>query len=554
MGNAAVHAVNDADSLRGVISAQNADTCVLEAYLLLSQDFSNRYQYDSALSCLNKASGFSQKQGDEKYVYKIYEKYSDLFSLSGNFALALQYQFKMLNLLDEDMRVTNDTLRVGRSYVDLYNDLGTTFFYNENPTKGLAYCQKAYALAQSLQKQFPEHSFHDKMLILHLNIGSIYIGLKDFMQARLSFERAIEMNRADGNKKYNGVLYNNLGIIYKENGDCEKAFPYYENALQIREELNDTAGMAQVLNNLGNCYIIVGKYEKAINVFKQSMVYSKRSKNIKSEMYAAGSLSQAYEDIQNYSAALTAHKLFKQLHDSIVNNDAVRKAASLELQYQYDKQIKEQELEKEILLAKKERKALIFLIIAAIFLFSILILILLYRNQRIKIRQVKLKQEHLELEQENLMLEKQNLKLDLELRNKELATHVMYLVNKNEFIASITEKLLTIRPLLLPEHMAWVQDIIREMKSNIDNTVWDEFEVRFQQVHEDFYRKLSEVYPDLTPNETKLCAFMRLNMTTKDISAITFQSVKSIQVARARLRKKMGITRDDNLVTVLQQL
>jgi DNA-binding CsgD family transcriptional regulator len=312
--------------------------------------------------------------------------------------------------------------------------------------------------------------------------------------------------------------------------------------------------MAQVLNNLGNCYLLEGLYENAINSFNQSIEYSRRSRSIKSEMYAAGSLAQAYEDVKNYPEALTAHKLFKQLHDSIVNNEAVRKAASLELQYQYDKQIKEKELEKEILVTKKERKALIFLIVAAIFLFSLFILVLLYRNQRIKIKQVKLVKEHLELEQENLKLEKQNLKLDLDLRNKELATHVMYLVNKNEFIASITEKLLTIRPLLLPENKVWVQEIIREMKSNIDNTVWNEFEVRFQQVHEDFYRKLAKAYPDLTPNETKLCAFMRLNMTTKDISAITFQSLKSIQMARVRLRKKMGITRDDNLIMVLQQL
>jgi tetratricopeptide (TPR) repeat protein/DNA-binding CsgD family transcriptional regulator len=554
MGNVSLYSVNVADSLRNIISKNSSDSSVIRAYLLLNQDFSDRYQYDSALSYLNKAFNYSQKQGDGEYMYKIYEYYSKLFSLSGNYSLAQQYQFKMLNLLDDEMRVTRDTLKVGMRYVDLYNDLGTTFFYNENPSKGLTYFQKSFELARSLQKQFPDQSFQEKMLIFHINIGSAYIGLKDFDKARQSFEEAVEMNRISGNKRYNGVLYNNLGIIFKENGECGKAFPYYENALQIREELKDTAGMAQVLNNLGNCYLVEGLYEKAINSFNQSIEYSRRSRSIKSEMYAAGSLAQAYEDVENYPEALTAHKLFKQLHDSIVNNEAVRKAASLELQYQYDKQIKEKELEKEILVAKKERKALIFLIIAAIFLFSLFILVLLNRNQRIKIKQAKLVKEHLELEQENLQLEKQNLKLDLDLRNKELATHVMYLVNKNEFIASITEKLLTIRPLLLPENKVWVQEIIREMKSNIDNTVWNEFEVRFQQVHEDFYRKLGETYPDLTPNETKLCAFMRLNMTTKDISAITFQSVKSIQVARARLRKKMGITRDDNLVTVLQQL
>ena len=105
-----------------------------------------------------------------------------------------------------------------------------------------------------------------------------------------------------------------------------------------------------------------------------------------------------------------------------------------------------------------------------------------------------------------------------------------------------------------PENNTWIKEILREMQSNVDNTVWGEFEMRFQQVHQDFYQKLLEKYPDLTPNEIKICAFLKLNMTTKDISAITFQSVKSIQVARNRLRKRMGISRDENLVASIQQL
>jgi DNA-binding CsgD family transcriptional regulator len=130
----------------------------------------------------------------------------------------------------------------------------------------------------------------------------------------------------------------------------------------------------------------------------------------------------------------------------------------------------------------------------------------------------------------------------------------MYLLKKNEFITSISEKLLNVNAFLNNEDKKWVQDIVREMRSNVDNTVWGEFEMRFQQVHDDFYERLKEVYPDLTPNEKKICAFLRLNMTTKDISSITFQSVKSIQVARTRLRKKMDMTRDENLISYLQQL
>ncbi|PKP04263.1 MAG: hypothetical protein CVU14_00540 [Bacteroidetes bacterium HGW-Bacteroidetes-9] len=542
------------DSLKSSLHEKISDTTDIKTYFLISETFSTAYKYDSALFYLNKASELSQKLGFTQYEYSLYEKYSKLFTQSGNYSLALQYQFKMLKLLDDQTLVEYDTLELEKKYASLYTDLGTTYFHNENPSKCLAYYQKANNLVKSLSKRYPTHSLDNELLILQINIGAAYIGILEYDKALRYFKEAFEMNRKVKNQKYNGVIFNNMGIIYKENNACDDAFPYYKNALAIRDELKDTSGMAQVLNNLGNCYILKGEYGKAITSFKTAIEYSRRSKSIKSEMYAASSLSQAYEDLKNYADALTMHKLYKQLHDSIINSEEIRKTASLELQYIYEKQIKEKELEKEILLARKERKSLIYLIIAGVFLFSFLIVILLNRNQRIKIKQAKLVQKHLELEQQNLMLERQNLKLDLELRNKELATHVMYLLNKNEFIASITEKLLTIKPLLLPENKAWVQEIIREMKSNIDNTVWNEFEVRFQQVHEDFYIKLGESYPNLTPNETKLCAFMRLNMTTKDISAITFQSVKSIQVARARLRKKMGITRDDNLVTVLQQL
>ena len=62
-----------------------------------------------------------------------------------------------------------------------------------------------------------------------------------------------------------------------------------------------------------------------------------------------------------------------------------------------------------------------------------------------------------------------------------------------------------------------------------------------------------EKYPDLTPNEKKICAFLRLNMSTKDICAITYQSVRSIDMARFRLRKKIGLDSDENLVSFLSQ-
>jgi DNA-binding CsgD family transcriptional regulator len=385
----------------------------------------------------------------------------------------------------------------------------------------------------------------------------------DFTEAERNFQKALEVNESLNNPVNEASLYNNLGIVFKEKKDFDKAFSYYEKALSIRLSLNDSFGLAQTYNNLGDAYCLTGRYDTAIEMLNKAFMLSSQTGNLRSQMKAANFLSVALEKKGDYPRSLEMYKVYSALHDSIISNERVQNAIRLELQYQFEKQLKENELQQQIVLAKKERTTLIYMVISGMLLFSITILILLYRNQRMSMKHADLLQKRLELEGKNLTLEKQNLliekqklEMDLDFKNKELSTHVIYLLKKNEFISSIIQKLITYSKSSTHDAVneSWVKDIMREMQSNIDNTVWNEFEIRFQQVHHEFYQKLTEKYPDLTPNEIKICAFLKLNMTTKDISAITFQSVKSIQVARNRLRRKMGIERDENLVSLLQQL
>lgn len=208
-----------------------------------------------------------------------------------------------------------------------------------------------------------------------------------------------------------------------------------------------------------------------------------------------------------------------------------------------------------------ENEFLVFIISISLLSASVLILILLYRNLKIKTKREKmqfdsliLQRRNLELEKENLLLLNSKLSQEVESKNKELATHVMYLIQKNEFINSVTEKLSELTysdPKQINKQS--LNAIIKQMRANIDKTTWNEFEIRFQQIHKDFYTKLNKKVPNLTLNEKRLCAFLYLNMTTKEISSITFQSVKSIEVARSRLRKKIDIEKD-SLISFLQNL
>ena len=93
-----------------------------------------------------------------------------------------------------------------------------------------------------------------------------------------------------------------------------------------------------------------------------------------------------------------------------------------------------------------------------------------------------------------------------------------------------------------------------ELDNSTSKDTWDEFEVRFKEVHANFYNRLSNEFPDLTAQELRLCAFLRLNMTNKEIAAITYQSLDSLKTARYRLRKKLGLDRDENLVAFFTKI
>ena len=84
--------------------------------------------------------------------------------------------------------------------------------------------------------------------------------------------------------------------------------------------------------------------------------------------------------------------------------------------------------------------------------------------------------------------------------------------------------------------------------------MWSEFETHFSTVFEDFYINLNKRYPGLTPNESKLCALLRLNLSTKEIASITAQNPKSVDMARYRLRKKMNLNSTDNILDIIKSI
>ena len=91
----------------------------------------------------------------------------------------------------------------------------------------------------------------------------------------------------------------------------------------------------------------------------------------------------------------------------------------------------------------------------------------------------------------------------------------------------------------------------QKFELNMREQIWNDFESRFENAFDSFYNILLERFPTLTSNERKLCALIRSGLSSKEISILTFQNSHSVDIARYRLRKKLGLSNDDNLMDFL---
>ena len=130
------------------------------------------------------------------------------------------------------------------------------------------------------------------------------------------------------------------------------------------------------------------------------------------------------------------------------------------------------------------------------------------------------------------------------------------MIRMNETISNIIEKMEELNSLAHADTkiISSIKEIIHDLETHTKQNIWKEFDKIFKNIHSDFYARLLEISPDLTSTEIKTAALLKLNLSTKEIAAITFKSEGGIKTTRYRLRKKLGLSGDDKLVAFLMQI
>lgn len=193
----------------------------------------------------------------------------------------------------------------------------------------------------------------------------------------------------------------------------------------------------------------------------------------------------------------------------------------------------------------------LFIFIYALVLIAIFYLIhifykKLYSKQKQKMLARKQNEFSLsQLENEKVIMQLKNEKLQNEIDSKtrELAASTMNIIKKNELLNTIKNELNVI-----PDQSK-VKPVIKIINSNISNNDdWKIFQEAFNNADTNFLKKVKTLHPNLTPNDLRLSAYLRLNLSSKEIAPLLNISTRSVEIKRYRLRKKMGLEHEQSLV------
>jgi AraC family chitin signaling transcriptional activator len=175
-----------------------------------------------------------------------------------------------------------------------------------------------------------------------------------------------------------------------------------------------------------------------------------------------------------------------------------------------------------------------------------------YRKQQQQLIQKSHEQlalKELEASQKFMQLTNEKLKLDIESKNRELAVSTMSLIKKNEFLNSIKSELKE------KDNQQDIKKVIKIIDKNLNNTDdWKLFEEAFNNADKDFLKLIKEKHPVLTPNDLRLCAYLRLNLSSKEIAPLLNISPRSVEVKRYRLRKKMDLPHESSLTNYILEI
>ncbi|GAA0712230.1 hypothetical protein GCM10009430_02430 [Aquimarina litoralis] len=507
---------------------------------------------------LYKTNQYLEKARENKFVN--FEKAIHNYEKSIEFFTFKKDTFNLINSINELSELYGHNLNYGKAYDGywkalflaeksddsfsksrVYQSLGWLYsFYNRN-TKALENFGNALTISKDLSSK---NGFSiDYTISDYFSIANFYRYNKDYETARTYLDSCYLYFRSKNEGVRNYFLESERGFLLANEGKFEKA----EEILLKSEEYfkeNNESYLVIIHYFLARLYQLKKDYKQSKFHYNKSLEVSYvHNSHMNYQIINHKEVSQLYYDSKDYQRAFSHIKEAIDLENKIFGINSKNNEYLFEIKDQYRLQKEKQEkLLKEQRLSELESKQKISLLSATLLFvtlfFLIIVGIMTFKN---------LKRKH--KREQRLLKQKQRLKLNeskkaIELKNKELAKSALQLIEKDEFIVGLKNSLAENKDNL---NLNSVNKIIKSIQSGMGSN-WKEFEARFININQGFYKNLKSNFPTLTQTDLKICALIKLNFSSKDMASLLGISVESVHTSRYRLRKKLQLERNDNLV------
>lgn len=506
-----------------------------------------------------QALTLSAREGDKQGEAESYRVIGNCWNVMGNYARA-QINFERSERLFRhvaDPEGLSATLR----------GLGSTFYFTGDYLRSLECLQESLELAERTG------NLRDRMLA-HNTIGSIYRQLTDYPRALQEFYQSLamaeelgqeielpmgniaiihymqseyeksleimlkvlELLRASRDRRNEAACLGNLASLYYHLNNPEASIQHWNQAMLLHQELGNEGGVAFTLRAIGEQYQLRGEYPTALEYYQRSEALARQIHALPYLVATLNKLGTLWHTLEEYEQALTvlkeAETIAATIGDKYFEMSACESisevlesmgdvTAALHYYRKYHALFQEMEgHEKQREIANVELRA-------------------------------KIEAEH--RERELLRLRAETLEREMELKNRELTSLAMQLVQKNEFLETLSHQMRELQT--TQSGGSDVGRIIRQVDATRNQSNdWELFEAQFRSTHQGFIDRLLERAPVLSPTELKVCAMMKINLSTKEIANILCCSARTVEHHRYKVRSKLGLGTEDNLGTFLAGL
>ncbi|RPH31669.1 MAG: tetratricopeptide repeat protein [Bacteroidales bacterium] len=529
-----------------------------------NEDYSQKP--NEAFEIIEHCKSLAIETADPEIIGNVLNKEASFLKQLNHYAKAIQaykQAAKLFTKSEQEEKLANTYFNLA----DIYKTIGEY-------SKSLDHCSKGLELYQRIKNKGGIKRCYRVM-------GSVYKYLKDYEKSLQYYKMSLALSREEGNDDDIATALNNLGTAYSSMGNDSAALKLYYQCFEIYSKTNSISGLATSYNNIGSILMNKGQYKQAIENFRFALKYRKQTNykpreaiildNIGDYFYETNQLDssiyyykQSLEISIKYGLKDKMSSFYSHLSKAYLKNkmpyDAYRELEKhnqvRDTVFDAQKSIEIAKIEtnfdtyKEQLQSKSDRqqqKLILIIYTLSISIFAVGFIYIFKRH-----RQSITKQRN---DNQTLTEEKSRIEEDLSDKNKELITYSLQIAQQQEIDKALAERIQIEIDSSIGETKKKLQAILHNINTNAQRiNIWEDFELRFNQVNQNFYQNLLQEFPSLSQNERRLCAFLKLNLSTKEITIITGQSPQSINVARCRLRKKLGLANsNENLFDFFQR-